>query len=85
MHMLLPLCGPQPTVVHGAGPAPRGHGLMRRLRSVEADASATMHTNFRSVCSVTDHPKKSPRWAPILTPARCHKRGTKTRVFGARN
>ena len=25
---------------------------MRRLRSVEAEASATMHTNFRSVCSM---------------------------------
>ena len=65
------LCGPQPTAAHGADPAPRGHGLVRRLRSEETAALATMHTNFRSVCSAKGHPRDSPKWAPITTPARC--------------
>ena len=49
---LLPLSEPPPTAVHGAVRAPRGHGLKRRSRSVEAEASATMRASFRSVCSV---------------------------------
>ena len=41
-----------PTEAHGADPAPRGHGLTRKPRSVEAEASAMMHTNFESACFV---------------------------------
>ena len=58
----LPLCGREPTVVHGADPAPRRRGLMRKLRWVEAGPLAIMHTNFRSACSVKEHPLDSPKW-----------------------
>ena len=58
---------------------------MRRLRSEEAGALATMHTNSGSVCSVMGHPPDSPRRAPIQIPARCHKQSTKTLVFEARS
>ena len=68
----------QPTAVQGAIPAPRGRGLMRRLRSVVTGASATMHTNFRSICFVKEHPPDSPMRAPILTPTPCRKPGTRT-------
>ena len=55
---------PQPTAVHGADPAPRGHGLMRRLWSEEAGALATMHTNIRSVCSVKGRANAHPPRVP---------------------
>ena len=63
--------GLKPTAAHGADPAPSGHGLMRKLRSEDAGALATMHTNSRSVCSVKGHLLDSPR-APTLIPVRCH-------------
>ena len=91
---VLPPCGPAPTVTNGADPAPTGHGLMRKLRSVEAGALAIMHTNLQSACfvkgasagfsQVGTHTSSS-AMSPKPTPARCHKRATKTQVFEARN
>ena len=58
--------------------------MTRKLRSVEAEALAMMHTSFRSACSVKGHPPDSPKWEPTLTPARCHKRGTNTPNLGSK-
>ena len=82
-HVLL-LYGQLPTVVHGVDPAPRGHGWMQRLRSVAGEASAMKHTSFQAICSVKGQLPDSPRWAPILTPVRCHERGTKTPILWIR-
>ena len=51
-HTFSPLFGQRPTVVHGADPPPRGHGRLRKLRSVAGEASAKRHTSFQSVCPV---------------------------------
>ena len=71
---VLPLHGPQPTMAHGADPAPRGHGLMRKLRSVAAEVLAMMHINSRSDCVVKEHRLGSPRWSHTNSSAMSHAR-----------